>query len=175
MRTGRLHRYFEACNDCSYDFKVTSECGYMRFDHIGIVVDDIAKGKRFLSESFGIELWTEVFDDPGIGVFVQFGKGTDGPCYEIIAARGEASPVSGVLRSGKNILNHIAYLVPDLDLAAKSFQMLGCLPISEPKPAVAFNGHRVQFLSSPLKFLLELIEAPGHRHLFVGDEARGDR
>jgi len=141
----------------------------MKFDHIGLVVEDMASGRQLLDELFGRQRWTQVFEDPGIGVFVQFGVAEDGPCYELIAPLGPDSPVSSALRSGKNILNHVAYLVDDLDAAATTFETAGCRPVIVPKPAVAYNGCRVQFFQSPLRFLIELIEAPGHRHSFQLD------
>ncbi len=42
----------------------------------------------------------------------------------------------------------------------------GNLPVGPAKPAKAFGGAKVQFLLSELGFLIELIEAPNHRHTF---------
>ena len=75
----------------------------MRFDHLGIVVADIAEGRDILNAMFDIQRWTEVYEDPGIGVYVQFGIGSDGPCYELIAPFGEGSPISVALKTGKGI------------------------------------------------------------------------
>lgn len=136
----------------------------MNFDHVGIVVADIADGQQLLTAMFGIQRWTEVFEDPGIGVYVQFGIGSDGPCYELIAPLGEESPISVALKTGKGILNHVAYLVADLKSAASGLVEAGCLPVGREQPAVAYNGHLVQFFRSPAKFIVELIEAPGHQH-----------
>lgn len=142
----------------------------MQFDHIGVVVEEIAEGRSFLESAFGITRWTEVFDDPGIGVYVQFGMGSNGPCYELIAPREEKSPISVALRTGKAILNHVAYLVPDLDAAAEKLCNEGAMPVSEAQPAVAYEQQRVQFFLSPLRFIVELIEAPEHLHKFVSSE-----
>ena len=141
----------------------------MKFDHVGVVVADIAEGRHMLQTLFGIRNWTEIFEDPGIGVFVQFGIGSDGPCYELIAPRGNASPVSVALKTGKGILNHVAYLVADLEAASEALREAGCLPVAEAQPAVAYNGHTVQFFLSPLRFIVELIEAPEHQHSFAAD------
>ena len=138
----------------------------MKFDHIGVVVADIEEGRELLSAMFAIKRWTTVFDDPGIDVYVQFGIGSDGPCYELIAPRSDKSPISVALRTGKGILNHVAYLVPDVAKAADFLRETGCLPVSEAQPAVAYEGKNVQFLLSPLRFIVELIEAPDHRHHF---------
>lgn len=140
----------------------------MKFDHIGLVTNDIREGRDFLSSAFGVCSWSKEFNDPGIRVTVQFGISESGPCFELISPLGVESPVSAALKSGKNILNHIAYLVDDLDDAALNMRAHGCLPVSEAQPAVAYNRSRVQFFISPLKFMIELIEAPHHEHDYKG-------
>jgi methylmalonyl-CoA/ethylmalonyl-CoA epimerase len=139
----------------------------VKLDHVGIVVADIVEGRHFLTATFGIESWTDVFEEPGIGVLAQFGIGEAGTCYEIIAPQSADSPVSGALKRGTNILNHVAYLVQNLDAATGTLQELGCIPVVKPKPALAFGGNLVQFFQSPLRFLIELVEAPEHRHSFL--------
>ena len=95
-------------------------------------------------------------------VCVQFGKDSSGIQYELIAPLTDSSPVATSLRQGKNILNHVAYLVPSLDEHATKLREVGCLPVDPPKPAVAFEGARIQFFFSPLRYLLELIEDAAH-------------
>lgn len=138
----------------------------LRFDHVGVVVSDMAEGRTFLEEMFGIDRWTKVFEDPGIGVYVQFGRTSDGPCYELISPLGEASPVNTALKRGINILNHVAYLTADLDADAQRFEGRGAMMAGPAKPAVAYRGARVQFWITPQRFMVELIEAPGHEHVY---------
>jgi methylmalonyl-CoA/ethylmalonyl-CoA epimerase len=138
----------------------------MKFDHIGLVVSDMADGRQALESLFGVDLWTEVFEDPGIGVFVQFGRTEEGPCYELIAPLGEGSPVLTALKRGINILNHVAYLTAELDAEAKRLESLGSIMAGPAKPAVAYGGARVQFWITPQRFMVELIEAPGHEHAY---------
>ncbi len=38
------------------------------------------------------------------------------------------------------------------------------MPTGPATQAVAYGGHRVQFLITPLAFIIELIEAPNHTH-----------
>lgn len=146
----------------------------MNFDHIGIVTDDMAGGRILLTNMFAVEAWTQIFEDEGIGVFVQFGIGASGPCYELVAPLGPNSPVANVLKSGRNILNHVAYLVQDLDTAASDLDEIGCVPVVKPMPAVAYEGNLVQFFQSPLRFLVELIEAPTHHHFFFKKDSPRD-
>jgi methylmalonyl-CoA/ethylmalonyl-CoA epimerase len=138
----------------------------LRFDHIGLVVRDMAEGREFLGSVFGIDRWTEVFEDAGIGVYVQFGRADNGPCYELISPRGDESPVAGVLKGGRNILNHVAYLTDDLDAEGEKLRDLACGSAGPAKAAVAYGGKRVQFWMSPLRFMIELVEAPGHEHAY---------
>ena len=142
----------------------------LRFDHLGVVVAEMEAGRAFFADALGIYRWTQVFHDEGIGVSVQFGLGADGPCYELIAPLGEESPVAGALRSGKRILNHVAYLTADLEASGSKLAEQGCQATGPAKPAVAYAGKRVQFWISPLRMMVELIEAPGHEHQFFEDE-----
>ena len=132
----------------------------MHFDHIGLVVESIDTGRAFLTETLGIDRWTPVTDDPGLGVSVQFGRDGDGPVIELIAPLGPASPIAGALRGNKNILNHLAYSVADLAAEGERLRSQGCHPAGEPKPALAYGGALVQFWVTPLRFLVELIELP---------------
>jgi methylmalonyl-CoA/ethylmalonyl-CoA epimerase len=137
------------------------------FDHIGLVVADIASARAHLSATLQVSRWTSVIDDAGLGVSVQFGLAQDGtPCFELVAPFGEDSPIARTLSQGRTILNHIAYRVDDLSSAAAHLRAQGCFPTGEPAPAQAYGQGNVQFFLSPLRFIIELIEAPGHRHLF---------
>ena len=138
----------------------------MTFDHIGIVVPDPDSGRRMLSAAFLIDEWTELFEDPVNDVFVQFGRGASGICYETVAPLSTQSPVRRALTDGVNIVNHTAYLVSDLAAEASRLRRAGFLPVAEARPAIAYGNARIQFFMSRTRMLFELIEAPGHRHQF---------
>jgi len=146
----------------------------MRFDHIGIVVAELSAGCRMLRDHFAVMLWTCVFNDPINDVHVQFGRDAAGICYELIAPLSSRSPVWRSLRSGNNITNHIAYRVRDLETAGARLIASDFSPVSDPKPAVAYGGARIQFFMSPIFSLVELIEAPAHEHRYGPDDAPGD-
>jgi len=139
----------------------------MQFDHMGLVVKSVAKGRRVLSEMLGVRDWTEEFHDPVNGVLLQFGRDPAGVVYELLEPLDETSPVYPALSGGKAILNHVAYLVSDLGEAREHMRRSGCAPTSEPKPAVAYDGHNIQFFVTPLRFVIELIEAPNHQHTYL--------
>ena len=137
-----------------------------RFDHLGVVVKDLAKGRRHLVALLAIAEWTGVFDDPVNGVRLQFGRDPAGVVYELLEPLDEASPVFAALRNGKAILNHVAYRVADLAAGAAHLAGAGAARIGEPRPAIAYGGRPIQFFVTPLRFVIELIEAPGHAHAF---------
>ncbi len=130
----------------------------MIFDHIGLFVRDIEDGRRLLGAMLPIRSWTAVTDDPLLKVRVQFGTDSAGIRYELVAPFGEANPVSGVLASGNNVLNHVAYRAADLDGATTALRAQGAMPLGPPQPAVAFGGARVMFFLTRLRFSLELVE-----------------
>jgi methylmalonyl-CoA/ethylmalonyl-CoA epimerase len=138
----------------------------MIFDHIGVVVKSIDKGRRYFSEMIAVKEWTQEFVDPVNGVILQFGRDESGVCYEILEPFGDDSPLRTALSDRRAILNHVAYRVSDLESAAQGLLLSGCAPTSDPKPAIAYGNRRIQFYSTPLHFVVELIEAPDHQHLF---------
>ena len=139
------------------------------FDHLGLIVSELAEGRAFLAGTLGISQWSEVIDDDGLGVAVQFGAAPNGvgPTYELVAPRGKYSPIAGQLGRGKGVLNHLAYRTADLQSSAAHLRTMGCFAASEPKPARAYDGALVQFWVSPLRFLIELIAKPDHTHVLT--------
>ena len=88
--------------------------GRLRFDHLGVLVPDLAHGRRLLSSVLGVSCWTVEFEDPVNDVFVQFGRCPGGMCYETVAPRSALSPVRNALKRRVNIFNHVAYRVASL-------------------------------------------------------------
>jgi methylmalonyl-CoA/ethylmalonyl-CoA epimerase len=131
----------------------------MKFDHIGIFVHEIAAGDAALSATIPIARRSEIFTDPVIKVKVQFLFDESGICYELVAPFGEGNPVDGVLKTRRNVLNHVAYRTADLDAVLADQREKGAFPLNQPTPAVAFGGKRVVFLMTALNFIIELIEA----------------
>jgi methylmalonyl-CoA/ethylmalonyl-CoA epimerase len=130
----------------------------LRFDHIGLFVPDLAWGREKLSRLFPIDRYSESYDDPLIKVRVQFAYDGTGICYELVAPFGDGNPVDGVLKSRKNVLNHVAYRVAALDAELARLTADGAFPLGPPQPAVAFGGARVVFLYTAMNFIIELVE-----------------
>ena len=138
----------------------------MQFDHLGLVVKSLTTGRTTLAEVLSIRAWTAEFRDETNGVLLQFGRDPAGVVYELLEPLDGKSPVYNALATGKGILNHVAYRVADLAINAEHMRASGCAPTSEPKPAVAYGGHKIQFFITPLRMIIELIEAPDHAHEF---------
>ena len=141
--------------------------GTWRFDHLGVVVKRLVKGRERMSALLSITDWTAPVDDIVNGVRLQFGRDLAGVVFELLEPLGEESPVYSALQSGKAILNHVAYRVPDLAAGAAHLAAAGAARVSEPRPAVAYGGRPIQFFVTPLRFVIELIEAPDHVHDFT--------
>jgi methylmalonyl-CoA/ethylmalonyl-CoA epimerase len=131
----------------------------MIFDHIGLFVRDIEAGRRQLAALLPIASWTEVVDDRLMNVRVQFGLDASGVRYELVAPLGHPNPVERVLDEGKTVLNHIAYRCADFESACAAMRRAGAVPLGRPQSAAAFEDARVAFYLTPLRFIVELVEA----------------
>lgn len=139
----------------------------MQFDHLGLVVKSLSRGRDTLSEVLSIRDWTVDFRDEVNGVLLQFGRDPAGVVYELLEPLDEHSPVYNVLTTGRGILNHVAYRTAELRVQEARLRAAGCAPTAEPKPALAYGGSRIQFFITPLRFIIELIEAPDHAHVYL--------
>jgi methylmalonyl-CoA/ethylmalonyl-CoA epimerase len=131
----------------------------MKFHHIGIFVRSLHIGRDYLSELLLISNIGEEFIDEKMGIYVQFLTDNCGITYEIIAPYGEINPVQNLLTKKKNILNHVAYQVENLDDAIIKYRSKGCIPLGIPSSAVAFHGKKVVFFLTKIGIIIELIEA----------------
>ena len=139
----------------------------MKFDHIGIVAPDIAQGREHFSNIHNINKWTKEFYDEVNGVLVQFGINNDGLCFELVAPIDSNSPVHNVLSKKVNILNHFAYLVESIDICTYELLKNDFILLGRPNIAIAYDMKKIQYLySKNFSYLLELIEAPNHKHKY---------
>ena len=120
----------------------------MTFNHIGLFVADLEIGKNKLCNMLPIIDVSPIIEDPGIKVRIQFCTDSSGIRYELVAPWGEDNPVQGTLISGKGIINHVAYSVPNLTQEANRLRNEGCTPLRTPQPAEAFDGRLVFFYDS---------------------------
>lgn len=146
----------------------------MRLHHTGIIVSDIAQGGKWLANALGCRASSDVINDPLQRVFVQFFQDIDLNFIELIAPASPDAPVSNLLSLKRNLLNHFAYEVVDLRMAAQTLRENGCIPLGEPLPAAAFGGRHIQFFLTPLSFVVELIEQQARMSPDVDQLRAGD-
>lgn len=133
---------------------------------MGMIVPDLRAGQMLLRQSLGVTAWTEAFEEPLQDVFVQFGRDPSGVCYELIAPRSGKSPVARALAARINTLNHVGYLVGDIEAEGARLLEAGFVAAGPAKPGVVFDGGAIRFFVSPGRLMIELIEAPDHCHQF---------
>ena len=130
----------------------------MDFDHIGIFCKNLKIGRNYFSKIFEIKKKSKEFSDSRLNVKVQFLYDEKNIKYELIAPLGKKNPVDLSLKKNKNIINHIAYKTKSFQKEISRFRKMACIPLDKPKPAIAFQGKKIIFFLTPLRFIIELIE-----------------
>ena len=119
----------------------------------------IDKAVPVYRDLFGYELVSGPFDDPIQKVAVCFlARSAPGEIViELVAPLGDDSPVNRTLAKGGSAY-HVCYEVPDLDETLAQLKDKGCLIVSKPVPAVAFDNRRIAWLYTPTRQLVEMLE-----------------
>jgi len=122
-------------------------------------VASIDKAVPVYRDLFGYELVSGPFDDPIQKVAVCFlARSAPGEIViELVAPLGDDSPVNRTLAKGGSAY-HVCYEVPDLDETLAQLKDKGCLIVSKPVPAVAFDNRRIAWLYTPTRQLVEMLE-----------------
>ena len=129
----------------------------MKLHHVGLVVANIEEHMEGVRALYGFELLDPPVADPLQNVRVAFVNVGTEVTVELIEPLDETSPVARFLEQGGG-LNHLCYTVNELEETIAHLRNEGCLVVSEPKPAVAFEKQRVAFLVTPERQLIELLE-----------------
>jgi methylmalonyl-CoA/ethylmalonyl-CoA epimerase len=131
----------------------------MKFDHIGLVVADIGEYfAKFLAPVFAVPEITEIYTDNLQRSKVAFAVTENGVRIELIEPLGPDSPVAEILKRKRGGLHHLCFEAVSLDEDIARLKRHGCMMISPPKPAVAFNNRRVVFFFTPTYEVVELVE-----------------
>lgn len=132
----------------------------MKFKHVGVAVSDISPAIKTYEELFGYRVTKGPIDDPLQKVSVCFLAHDDNPevAIELVAPTSEDSPIRNLLSKGTGPY-HLCFETADLEETARDFVGKGCAVVQNPKPAVAFGGRRIMWLFTPLRQLVELLEA----------------
>ena len=130
------------------------------FHHVGIAVRELKVAIPIYKDLFDYELKFGPFDDPVQNVSVCFlSRGEGDTAIELVAPLGKNSPIDRILSKGGGTY-HVCYQVANLRAAIDHMVGKGCLLISGPVPAVAFEMREIAWLMTEVDLLVELVQAP---------------
>jgi methylmalonyl-CoA/ethylmalonyl-CoA epimerase len=129
--------------------------------HVGVAVSSLGPTTELLSNLFGYKVVSGPFDDPIQKVTVNFLAKFDEDVAEIelIAPINEDSPIRSMLAKDGGGAYHLCFETTDIDGALIHAKNNGCIIVSAPVPAVAFQGRRIAWIYTRSRQLFELVEA----------------
>lgn len=130
--------------------------------HVGVAVPKLGPTTDALEALFGYKVVSGPFDDPIQKVSVNFLAKSENDVAEIelIAPLSEDSPITSMLAKGGGSAYHLCFETTDIEQAVAHAKENGCIIVSPPVPAVAFNGRRIAWIYTRSRQLFELVEAP---------------
>jgi methylmalonyl-CoA/ethylmalonyl-CoA epimerase len=130
--------------------------------HVGVAVSTLEPTTELLSALFGYKVISGPFDDPIQKVTVNFlaKSAEDVAEIELIAPLAQDSPIRSMLAKDGGGAYHLCFETSDIDAALAHAKNNGCIVVSPPVPAVAFEGRRIAWIYTRSRQLFELVEAP---------------
>lgn len=128
----------------------------MTVHHIGYLVKDIEKAKKKFEKLGYISEGSMVYDDLR-DINIAFIR-NENYVVELVSPQSPASVVADLFKKFRNSPYHICYESADLERDMKNLQEEGFVAIDIPKPAIAFDNHRVVFMMNSSVGLIELVE-----------------
>jgi len=129
--------------------------------HVGVAVSTLEPTTELLSALFGYKVVSGPFDDPIQKVTVNFlaKSAEDAAEIELIAPLAQDSPIRSMLAKDGGGAYHLCFETSDIDAALAHAKNNGCIVVSPPVPAVAFQGRRIAWIYTRSRQLFELVEA----------------
>lgn len=129
--------------------------------HVGVAVSTLEPTTELLSALFGYRVVSGPFDDPIQKVTVNFlaKSAEDVAEIELIAPLAQDSPIRSILAKDGGGAYHLCFETSDIDGALAHAKSNGCIVVSPPVPAVAFQGRRIAWIYTRSRQLFELVEA----------------
>lgn len=129
--------------------------------HVGVAVPALGPAAESLARLFGYKLVSGPFDDPIQKVSVEFlaQSADDTTEIELIAPAAEDSPIRSMLAKDGGGAYHLCFETSDIEAALAHAKAIGCIIVSPPVPAVAFQGRRIAWIYTRSRQLFELVEA----------------
>lgn len=130
-----------------------------RLHHVGYVTASIAGSVDEYAKATGLAWDGRIIHDPLQMVSVAFLRSDDGSLasVELVEPAGRRSPVNRFLASGGG-LHHICIEVADLNAYIEGSKAAGCTLVRVPMPAVAFDGRKIAWITTPTGQLIELLQ-----------------
>jgi methylmalonyl-CoA/ethylmalonyl-CoA epimerase len=127
--------------------------------HLGVAVASMEKALTVYQGLFDYKLVSGPFSDPIQRVSVCFlGSGSANDItIELVEPLDDQSPIRKILEKGGGAY-HICYEVADLDATLLTVADKGCVIVSRPAPAVAFENRRIAWFYTPTRQLIEIVE-----------------
>ncbi len=133
------------------------DAGFGTFHHVGVAVKNLETAVEQFASLFGATRESEIIHDPAQGVRLQF-VNLGSLRIEFLEPAATPSPLDSLLKRGIGMYQ-VCHEVRDLDAELARLRAGGATLVSPPKPAVAFDGRRVAFVSCQ-GMIIELLEAP---------------
>jgi methylmalonyl-CoA/ethylmalonyl-CoA epimerase len=132
-----------------------------RLLHVGVAVPSLDPTTTLLSTLFGYRVVSGPFEDPIQKVSVNFltTSNTDIAEIELIAPLSDDSPIRSILAKDGGTAYHFCFETSNIDEALAHAAKNGCIIVSRPVPAVAFQGRRIAWIYTPSRQLFELVES----------------
>lgn len=139
---------------------IPEELGF-KLRHVGVAVPSLNPATDTLATLFGYRVISGPFNDPIQKVSVNFLTQSDDDVAEIelIAPLGQDSPITAMLAKSGGGAYHLCFETSDIEQALVHAKNNGCIVVSGPVPAVAFNGRRIAWIYTKSRQLFELVEA----------------
>jgi methylmalonyl-CoA/ethylmalonyl-CoA epimerase len=130
--------------------------------HVGVAVPKLGPTTDALEALFGYKVVSGPFEDPIQKVSVNFLAKSENDVAEIelIAPLSEDSPISSMLAKGGGAAYHLCFETSDIEEALIHAKANGCIIVSAPVPAVAFDGRKIAWIYTRSRQLFELVEVP---------------
>ena len=127
------------------------------FNHFGIFVKNIKISEKHLSAFIEKGKSSKLILDKKLGIKAKLFYDKKKICYELVEPYGKNNPVSGFLKRGTNILNHVAYTSKNFDKTLDQLRDNKFMQISIINYSKLFKS-RIVFFISPLNYIIEIIE-----------------
>lgn len=131
---------------------------HLTFHHLGLATKRHEKAVAFC-QALGYSVGSRIHD-PLQKVNLSMCTHTSEPNIEIISPEEEIGPLNAYLETSQEIVYHVGYTTLDREAALKDIASAGfrVITVSEPRPAVLFDGKLVSFYRIVGYGLIEFIE-----------------